>query len=563
MSADFSAPRNIGPRRPPRELPISTLQAFDNVQAVRAALVALDQGQFAQAAMLQDAMMADGHILAKLGDRVAGLFGSPLRMRPPRGREEDQLALEVAEDAELLWEDLTADSAERAVARDGLMLGAGLAEVVVTPTADEWSLQLQHWHARHLAWRWDTRSYWVTTTTGQEELQPDGRGGFFSTWMDASGAARVSRWLLHTPFGYQRGWAQARIKALAVPWLLRMWALRDWGRHSEQLGIPPKKVSVPSAWNDEEKRRALSEVASLASEGVILVPKKDDGTGFDVDLMELKGPNAAETFDQLVERAEAAISVALVGQTLTTQASAAGGNRALGEVHERVQQRLLRDDASSMSRAVRRAVLQPWAEWNYGDPDVAPVPTWEVEPPEDQKTKGEGMKALGDGLAALKAAGIPVDRAAVCSDAGIPLEEGVEFDDPPPPPVPPSSPDAALDDEGDGAPADDDEQEEQLSRLQVASRRRKAAVQGQVYADAVADAARARARRILAGDVRALLRVVEELQPAADGGLDVHALRQRLLEVYRAMSPDRLARLTERALILAELSGRYAVQKEI
>lgn len=626
----------ISKARLPRDLPVTSFGSWDDVQAVRSALVALDQGQFNQAALLLDTMLGDSHVAAKLSDRLEGLFGSAFAMRPPPGLDEDNAALELAELAQDLWIDLSGDAAERAVVRDGLMLGAGLAELVGFGLEGE-PLVLKHWHMRHVHWRWDTRTYWVSTSRGTEELQrdPDHRGAFLSTWKDESGAQQVSRWWLYTPYGYQRGWPNGRIKAIAIPWLLRMWAFRDWGRHSETLGIPPKVVGVPAEWNDDEKRRALTEIASLASEGVLLAPKKQDGTGFTVELLELKGPNAHDTFDGLIERAEAAITVALVGQTLTTQSSANGGNRALGEVHERVEGKLRRGDAGAVSRSIRACILRPWAAWTVGDENRAPIPTWEVDPPQDLKTRGDGLVALGAGIKALQDLGVPIDRARIVAEAAVPLEEDLEDDDDLEEPVaggdpatPGALPGSVVQDTAlngaqvqalqaiiqavaDGElpastgkavvkasfPAVTDEdreamfagledfeptkpepapgappppgaavppvEDEQLSRAEELSRRTKAAVQGQVYADALADHGVEHAARILAGDVRALRRIVDELKPTPEGGIDIHALRAKLLEAYRDMNPDRLASLVEKCVLLASLSGRYAVQKEL
>jgi phage gp29-like protein len=652
-----------------RDLPIVSTVQWDSVSAVREAMVELNAGRFLSASLLLDSMLSDSHVTAKIEDRTSGLFGAPFDMKPPPGFEEDAAALKLAGDSMPMWRHVISDDAHTLVLRDGIMLGVGLGEVVIDTTAEEWKPRLKHWHARHLTWRWTpdadagfAGAYWVTTMRGMEQLRPDGNGGFYSEWTGTGGEQRRSRWMLYTPYGYQRGWASARIKAIAIPWLLRMWAFRDWGRHSEILGIPPKVVKVPAEWSDEEKQRALRELTALASEGTLLAPTKSDGTGFDVELLELKGPNAHDTFDGLIERAEAAISVALVGQTLTTQMSAKGGSRAAGEVHERVELKLCRKDNDTFSRAARSCIVVPWVVANVGAAEMAPVPCWQVSPPADLKTKGDGLKAVGDGISALEAAGVPVDRAQICSDAGLPLEEGAEFgptgDDEPaegeeplepgappadgavvqdtalngaqvtalqgivqsvadgalpetaaralirasfpnvpedtvnamlagleafepkapdPAPLPPGAPGGMPpgappvkgepDDQVEEDDAEEDATEEEGGQEQLSATRRpkkrRAAAQGQVYADQLADHGRQLAARILAGDVRALKQLVAQLEPSADGGIDLHQLRERLVAVYRGMNPDELARLTEKCLVLAELSGRYALQKEL
>lgn len=467
------SPFDTMPRPPrlqsPRDLPVVVNTEWSSVTSIRAALTDLDRGSFAWPAMMLDAMLGDSHIVAKIDDRLDGVFGAPFDMKPPAGMEEDAGALEIAEDARSMWQSVGSDQGDRMVMRDGVMLGAGLGEVIVEPGDDDWRVRLKHWHARNLWWTWSgpisgRPGYVINTKKGAEELLPDGRGGYYSTWKDEDGSERVSRWILYTPYGFQRGWVNARVKSLAIPWLLRMWAFRDWGRHSELLGIPPRKVKVPSEWDDDEKKRALREVAMMASEGIVLCPQKPDGYGFDVELLELKGPNAADVFERLVRLAEGAITVALVGQTLTTQVDSGGGNRALGQVHERVEAKIRKSDATRFGSTARNAILMPWAEFNFGSPDLAPVPTYAVDPPADLKAMGDGLNAVGVGLQALQVSGVPVDRAKVCTEAGIPVEEGVpfrEYQPPQPPPAPGEEPgkgDKA--DPEDGEPKDDAETDE-------------------------------------------------------------------------------------------------------
>ncbi len=557
--------RSDTPGLPPlsaRDLPITGGETWNSVATVRAALAELEQGRFQQSAFLLDAMLGDSHIAAKLDDRLSGLFGAPFSMHPPDGLEEDEAALSVAADALGAWPQIASDRGERMVLRDGITLGVGLGELVVKPGPDEWTVHLKHWHMRHVWWNWGSRSYWVNTMQGTEELREHDGGGYFSTWRDQAGEEYISRWLLYTPHGYQRGWVNGRVKALAIPWLLRNWAFRDWGRHSEVYGIPPRKLKVPAEWSDAEKKRALEEVLSLAGESIIRCPQDRNGIGFDVELLELKGTQGPEVFGQLIDKAEAAITVSLVGQTLTTQVDKSGGNRALGEVHERVEGKLRRFDADAFAPALRSCVLTPWVTLNRGSAELTPWPTWDVDPAEDMRTRGEGFQAIGNGIRSLKAAGIPVDRAKVCEEAGVPLEEGAEFEDVQQPTSPFGGGGEPKDGEGDpnGEGGEGEGNGEKPAAFSAALRARRgpardAAIEGQLYVDALADAGREAAGKLLAADVAALRTIIREADSYED-------LRNRLVLAYRGMDSSKLARLMQQCLMLAALSGRNAVSGE-
>lgn len=76
------------------------------------------------------------------------------------------------------------------------------------------------------------------------------------------------------------------------------------------------------------------------------------------------------------------------------------------------------------------------------------------------------------------------------------------------------------------------------------------------YAERLAARARARAVAALGPDLKAIMVAVQSATSFDD-------LRDRLVEQYRSMSPERLARLVEKARIMAELSGRYEVLESL
>jgi len=263
---------------------------------------------------------------------------------------------------------------------------------------------------------------------------------------------------------------------------------------------------------------------------------------------------------------------------------------------------------------------------------------------------GDGLNAVGVGLQSLQVAGVPVDRAKVCAEAGIPVEEGVEFREyePPQAPQPPGNgKDGTEDPEADDG--EDDGKAQALSSLPLSTRadqalimaglrmdsslcelvqktkaqmlsvpgvgkkavkeieqalaelglrfgmdadeyaatrnvlaarraesrtreilasgrlgrRARAPFQGQAFVDELAANGRSAAAKLLAGDVRALRRVVMEAKAGPDGKIDAAALKAEILRVYRDMKPDQLARVMANCRLLAELSGRYAVVKEV
>jgi hypothetical protein len=109
-------------------------------------------------------------------------------------------------------------------------------------------------------------------------------------------------------------------------------------------------------------------------------------------------------------------------------------------------------------------------------------------------------------------------------------------------------------DDGDEEDADADEAA-MKERAKADSPIPAAAREGQLFVDEVGDRALAEGSAALEPDLQALL---TDVQAASD----YEDLRLRLLARHGAMNRKDLAKLVERAILLAELGGRFAVRKE-
>lgn len=139
------------------------------------------------------------------------------------------------------------------------------------------------------------------------------------------------------------------------------------------------------------------------------------------DAVELKLGGTADstrpkiTFREWIEVCDQQISEAVSGGTLTSQVTKGGGNRALGEVHERGELRLSRYDGSAIADVLRRDLVAWFVKLNYpGKEYLTPLVDLHVEP---DPSPGE----IIDRASKAAAAGIPVDADKVADEAGIPV----------------------------------------------------------------------------------------------------------------------------------------------
>src|SRR5438094_441501 len=114
-----------------------------------------------------------------------------------------------------------------------------------------------------------------------------------------------------SPYGEQLGWLDSMVRALAIPWLIRQWARRDWARYSEVHGMPIRKGIVPAKAQEEDKLRFIDEIAQFSSETILRLPQgSEEGSKFDVQLLEASS-QSWEGFQALIGQTDVSIAVTL------------------------------------------------------------------------------------------------------------------------------------------------------------------------------------------------------------------------------------------------------------
>ncbi|WP_394845175.1 DUF935 domain-containing protein [Pendulispora brunnea] len=548
------------PRRPDqrvyRDLPIALWTDW-NVPDVRDALASHVLGNFARSAQLADAALGDDRVQSVVSTRVLGMLGLPFEVAPAEGVD-PRKARRAARELEEIWWDVCPAPQTAEFLSWAIMLGFALAEVVWTSKRGRWWPTLRTWHPQLVYYRLDKRCYVVFTQDGAVDVEP-GNG----------------KWILYAPRGAYRGWMAGAVRAVAIPWLVRQYAHRDWARYSEAHGMPIKGAKVPATASESDKNNFYLQIANMGTETTIQLPQGLDGQSFGIDLIEAAAGNW-EAFDRLITKCDTNIACAILGQNLSTEVQ--GGSFAAAGAHQQVRQDYLEADAETLATALHSQLLRPWAAFNFGNPDLAPWPSWDATPPEDRKEAAATLQAFADAVAKLLSSGVPIDIRALAERFDIPLldtEQPVALGALDPtifqygimtvneararlrlPPIAggdtipvvsaasaPSVGAAAL-------PAD--AHAVHLGRPARGVPR----VDAQRYVDALADRARARAARLLGQDVASVLSAVQN----ADS---FDAVREGLRRVHEQMDPSAFANLTSRAITMAGLAGRTAVQQEL
>lgn len=408
------------PMRALTEPPAVTATDFVDVNEIKAAIQAHDEGNFRTSSLLWDIMTRDDRLQGVFRTRTTGLLGLPMSWSPggeilvDGSNPSDAKMVEVCDEVQENYRRFMSSEDSEELLQWGIALGIGVAslDIHIEENPRRWTPKVRVWHPQFVYWRWDTRSFWVSTTQGPEEIR-HGDG----------------RWLLFTPYGHQRGWKRGLVRSLCLPFAVRQWCRRDWARYSEAHGSPVRKAIVPSSGDKNQKDRFVKDVAALANDVAIRCERDEQDHGYDVDLLEAAA-NTWEGFDKLMMKCDADISIATVGQNLTNEAGTRGtrGSLATANVHERVRGDILQADDRTLNWAVYTGVLRPWAEWNHGDCKLAPLGKYSTEPDEDLALLSETYKNLSETIINLRKSGKGVSGAIdvrkLLSRFKVPLREG-------------------------------------------------------------------------------------------------------------------------------------------
>ncbi len=503
--------------RPPlsryTQLPASVQHSWDAWPVVDAALQELEVGQFGTPALLADALLADDRVAGVLATRINGLLGLPLEFvaqGDDAGEEPSNKFSRVSGLAKAALPEMLPEHALGSMLRWGILHGVSVGELTWKRRGDLWMPTLRVWHNQWLYWVWDAarapeKQLWLITASGPVNVTPgDGH------------------WVVHTPFGNYFGWLQGLIRPLAKLWLDRQFVFRDWARRSERNGLGITIGRVPQNADDASKKTFRTGLMNLASESTIIAPTIDEKNRFDVEMLDTREQQGTTGFAEHVKQLDTSIAVCVLGQNLTTEVK--GGSKAAAQVHENVRRDFLRADAAALSATLYRQVFLPWARINWGDEALAPVPRWNVEPPDDRKETATALAQLATALQAFQEAGAPVDVRALLDEQGVPLT-----------------------DEEAAKPGD-----QAVLRLLRMNGPSGPHVRGRLYADNLADHAKGAGAAAVEPDSETLLRLIGEAKDFPD-------LRERLGSAFGELGPDRLAELTEKALLMAELAGRHGL----
>jgi len=390
-----------------------------------------DVGSLRLAADLCEALIGDGRIQALLRTRVQALLGltPTFSATSGDGRRHSRVgrALEQEED---FWKLCPVDESALPLTW-GLLLGVAVGRLEYwdtdAPANDVAGVRMhkgrvvpriKFWHPRFL--RFDPRldAWFVRTASGLEERVTPGHGG----------------WLLFTPYGRSRPWSTAPWRGLKEFWLSKQRAREDWDNHGEKGAI--FFVEAAEGATPAQRQQMGSQLNEAGGDPAVVAPN-----GYTANLYE--SSSTGQLHQNRIDAANSEFAVTILGHANNAEVKGANTGATAGE---NVRYDLALFDAGAWSDFVHDQVLEVYAEDNFGDRELAQYPLYPVKKPDDTAQRGQGLKAMGEGVKALVDASDRVDGNKILETAGIPMLSDAELArkreekaaQAPPPPLPPA-----------------------------------------------------------------------------------------------------------------------------
>ena len=320
------------------------------------------------------------------------------------------------------------------------------------------------------------------------------------------------RTMIHQYGGKSGHPARAGIYRVAA-WmvLFKHYAIKDWITFCEVYGMPLRLGKYDQSATDDDKAALSIALTMLGTDAAGLISKSTE-----IEFVESShGSTASDLWKILATFANGEISKAILGQTLSAEVGE-NGSYAASKTHNDVRLDLLQADGHALEATIRNQLIRPLVGFNFGWDTPAPKYELAYNEDEDLKEKADWL----DKVTGKVAVGAKWYR----EQFHIPEPEEGE----------------ALTG-GMAASAVPQEAKMRVAGLQPEAQPGDVVdlLSGQLAEDASMDA------------------MVEQVKELLESSADLESFRDALLDMYEDMEVSELAAAMQRAMALAEMSGRF------
>lgn len=216
------------------------------------------------------------------------------------------------------------------------------------------------------------------------------------------------KWIMHQPRAtLGRPFEGGLLRASVLLYIAQNLSFKDWLTYSQIAGMPLRVAQFEPGTPADDQEQLLRMLENLTTDAVAVFGKN-------VDLKFVESERGGQRpYQPLQDHCNTEVTILWLGQHLTTDIRSQG-SRAAAEVHDRVREDLLVDDIADEAHTIRRDLLTPLVQTQFGD-DV-PVPHFRRSLVQSVDTK-----TLAETLAvAVNELGMRVPRRWVHKALGVP-----------------------------------------------------------------------------------------------------------------------------------------------
>ena len=413
-------------KKPKRDAPIidppAGVPMVWNASSIQAAIDEHYTGAFQSSGYLVEGMLSDARIGHALDSRLKGILKKEPYYTPNKRARDKKLAKYISDQFQEMHSDLFPLEIIQQLMIWRIMMGWSLFNMVWDQKEDLTIPEFRFWHPAFTF-------FLMSGNIEERVLQAITMGG----GSDAKNGSTVPihigdpEWLHFTPGGaYRQCWLRGAVRKVAICWLVRSLALRDWSRLAEVHGLPQRIVKVPANALEEDKARIFQKLIRLASEATFVLPVADDGSGFGVELLEPKNADSYKVMEQLGHRCDSDIMLAILGTQLNSALGDQKGgssSMAASKTVKKEEDEYSEGDAFEIVETLRKQVLSKVVAYNYDDADdCVPNLALSDEEPQEQGEKAKAWLDLSTALMNFQTLGADIDMEGVKEEFELPIK---------------------------------------------------------------------------------------------------------------------------------------------
>lgn len=161
-----------------------------------------------------------------------------------------------------------------------------------------------------------------------------------------------------------------------------------WLTFADKFGAPTLVGKYPTGDSDAQKK-LMAAMRAVSHDAGVTVPE-----GTMIELLEAKRSGGVDTYAALVSYMDEQISKAVLGETMSTTAQAAGMGSGQANVHNDVRMEVARDDAGELDETLTDSLARWIVHYNMPDAGVPKVCTVFDEPEDTAKLADRDSKLV-------------------------------------------------------------------------------------------------------------------------------------------------------------------------